>query len=267
MTPTETATPPPNIRWEIGDGVSDEVALEAREAAKAMRDYLARFDLPEIDGDVVFYIYSDTAALAGAYARETGWDLESSVDFWESGLAVSGKGWVFLKASNEWFASAPRKLRMRVTAHELYHVYQRGLSGLSGGARNHQVPESGPRRLSEGGAEFSAYRAMSEIGELSYDDERDSKRGFVDRAKRVDKPLSEMETWNGIASEESGYVYSLMAAELLASRAGEGALTRHYALAQPGATWRDAFETAFGMTVDDFYDLFEKHRAAGFPNP
>ena len=32
---------------------------------------------------------------------------------------------------------------------------------------------------------------------------------------------------------------------------------------QPG--WRVAFESAFGMTVDEFYDLYEDHRSAGFP--
>ena len=32
---------------------------------------------------------------------------------------------------------------------------------------------------------------------------------------------------------------------------------------QPG--WRLAFEAAFGMTIDEFYELFEEHRAAGFP--
>ena len=35
----------------------------------------------------------------------------------------------------------------------------------------------------------------------------------------------------------------------------------------PRPGWRVAFERAFGMTVDEFYDLFEEHRAAGFPDP
>ena len=244
----------------------DEAALDARESAKAMRGYLARLGFPEIGCDVVFYIYNDTIAIAEAYARETGWSLENSVSLWESVVAVSSKGWVFLRALDERLASAPRARasHMKVAAHELYHVYQHCLSGLSGGARNHEVPANGPHWLSEGSAEFSAYRAMSEIGELSYDEER---RGFAERAKRVDKPLSEMETWDGLSSEAFGYTYSLMAAELLASLAGEGALMRHYELAQPSATWRDAFATSFGMTVDEFYDLFADHRAAGFPNP
>ena len=57
----------------------------------------------------------------------------------------------------------------------------------------------------------------------------------------------------------------IMAAELLAFRAGEGAILRYYALLTRGTDWRDAFESAFGLTVDDFYVLFEAHRAAGFP--
>jgi hypothetical protein len=36
-------------------------------------------------------------------------------------------------------------------------------------------------------------------------------------------------------------------------------------LQQPGATWQEAFNTAFGMTIAEFYVLFEEHRAAGFP--
>ena len=33
----------------------------------------------------------------------------------------------------------------------------------------------------------------------------------------------------------------------------------------PRPGWREAFERAFGMTVEEFYELFEEHRAAGFP--
>jgi hypothetical protein len=56
-----------------------------------------------------------------------------------------------------------------------------------------------------------------------------------------------------------------MAAELLAARAGQRALFDYYRLLQPGTTWQTAFETAFGMTVEEFYAVFEEHRAAGFP--
>ena len=56
-----------------------------------------------------------------------------------------------------------------------------------------------------------------------------------------------------------------MAAELLAPRAGQRALLEFYALMQPGTSWQMAFEAAFSMTVTEFYELFEEHRAAGLP--
>ena len=32
-----------------------------------------------------------------------------------------------------------------------------------------------------------------------------------------------------------------------------------------GCPGQDGFEAAFGMNVDEFYEMFEAHRAAGFP--
>ena len=86
---------------------------------------------------------------------------------------------------------------------------------------------------------------------------------LVPGAKRVIKPLNEILTWRDMPS--GGYSLSLLAAELLASHAGEGALFRYFVLLQPITTWQQAFESAFGMPVEEYYDLFEKHRADGFP--
>ena len=33
----------------------------------------------------------------------------------------------------------------------------------------------------------------------------------------------------------------------------------------PPRNWSIAFERAYGMTLEEFYELFEAHRAAGFP--
>ena len=32
----------------------------------------------------------------------------------------------------------------------------------------------------------------------------------------------------------------------------------------PGTTWQEAFQAAFGMTVEEFCEIFAEHRAAGF---
>ena len=225
--------------------------------------------LPKIDGQITFYLYNYGDELVEAYIKETGWSLEQTRDSWENGIAVAGRNWIFLNPSAEWYTTAPRKSRMNVIVHELVHAgYQYGQSGLSVGGANSRVPDGGPLWLSEGSAEFLAYRAASADGVLSYQAERESKDpwGFVRQAQYIEKPLRELETWDRISSTRiSAYPYSLMAAELLAAPAGQRALLDYYRLLQPGTTWQMAFEAAFGMTIDDFYTLFEEHCAAGFP--
>ena len=101
---------------------------------------------------------------------------------------------------------------------------------------------------------------------LDYESKRNSDRGLVSRAERVDKPLREMivqdqirkhtqpiplfPTGRGTAGIPSRRTW--IASLLLGSKA-----TR--------TTWSEAFRVAFEMTVEEFYLLFEEHRAAGFP--
>lgn len=264
------SSPPDYIKWEIGDQVSQEHQQNVMEAVRLMHDYAVSLGLPEIEDEVTFYLYHYGDELIEAYARETGWSVEQSREYWDKGgTAVAGEGYIVVNASSEWYATEPRRIKqMKTAAHELYHAYQHGLSGLRGDAPSDRVPEQGPRWLSEGSAEFLAYQAMSEGDVLSYDTERNSTDpwGFVEHGKYVDTPLSEMETWTGFSGVRgSPYRYSLLAAELLASYAGESALLRYYQLLQPGITWQQAFQTIFRMPVEEFYIFFEEHRAAGFP--
>ena len=104
---------------------------------------------------------------------------------------------------------------------------------------------------------------MDRAGILSFNDLRP---GLVTKGERVDAHLSSMEHQDGFsAAGGSKYTYSLLAAELLASYAGEASLLGYCHAAQPGATWQEAFERTFGIAVEEFYDRFEEHRAAGFP--
>ena len=249
--------------------MSPEYLTESIEAFRIMDEYAASLGLPEIDGQITFYLYNYGDELVEAYIKETGWSLEQTRDSWENGTAESGRNWIFVNPSAGWYLKAPREARMKVIVHELVHAgYQHFQSGLDVGGANNRVPDAGPRWLSEGSAEFLAYRAVSAGGVLSYQAERESKEpwGFVRQAQYIEKPLRELETWDGFSSTRiSASEYSLMAAELLASHAGERALLDYYRRLQPGTTWQMAFEAAFGMTVDEFYTLFEERRAAGFP--
>ena len=129
------------------------------------------------------------------------------------------------------------------------------------------MPKAGPRWLKSGVDTFLKDRALAEGGVISYDTARNGPRGLVESAKYVGKqPLSEMETWTGFSGiQGDAYDYSAMAGELLASLAGESSLIKYYANLKIGTTWQKEFQKSFGMTVDKFYEVFEEHRAAGFP--
>ncbi len=123
--------------------------------------------------------------------------------------------------------------------------------------------------MSEGSADFLNFQALSHAGVGSYKDERASIEpwGFVRHAKYVEGQLSDMETYTGfqgVRGNESKI--SLIAAELLSAHAGRSALLDFHSLLQPGTTWQESFQAAFGMTVGEFYGLCEAHRAGGSPN-
>ena len=112
---------------------------------------------------------------------------------------------------------------------------------------------------------------------------------YVSRAVEADLPLREAELWRDEMAREVSddewdeirsciYMCGFVAAEILASFVGPGKLSDYYMLLEPWMVprgvrnfdyprpgWRLAFEEAFGMTVEEFYELFEEHRAAGFP--
>ena len=256
---------PEYIKWEIGSAVRPEYVEDAIEGARLMQEYAESLGMPEVEGEVIFQIYHNQDEFIAAFERVTGGKANRNV---LESTAVAGKGYISLNALRlEQGNTSPESLK-KISAHEILHALQHDLAGVKGGSDDHSIPETGPRWLTEGIAEFLAYQALSAADVLSYDTKRNSTDpwGFVKRGEYVDKPLSELETMVGIrAARGSTYSYFLLAAELLASRTGQSSLIHYYTLLPPGTTWQEAFETTFGMTVEEFYVLFEEHRAAGFP--
>ena len=256
------------LKWEIGSEVSAEDRRIAMDAAELMHGYAVSLGLPEIPQHSTFYLFHNLDALAAAYEKGTGRTLEkggAGRNFAEGkSLAVAGRGWIVLNTSFSQYQSYPSERNTKVIAHELFHTYQHTLSSLPVGGPPDRVPTSGPRWLSEGSAEFLAFQALSEGGIFPYDTAR--QRIFMDSVKSVDRPLKDMETWAGFsATGGRSYRFTPLAIELLAAHAGRSALIDYYTLLRPGSTWQEAFQTAFGMTVDQFYQRFEAHRSAGFP--
>ena len=45
------------------------------------------------------------------------------------------------------------------------------------------------------------------------------------------------------------------------TRAGERAIFEYYRLLPSSDSWKEAFQGAFGITIDDFYEEFAEYRA------
>jgi hypothetical protein len=106
-----------------------------------------------------------------------------------------------------------------------------------------------------------AHRSGAEAAELSWF------RGTqVNRAAQTAEPLGGFESTTQTAGAPHRVVTALsfLAADWLAQRAGEPALFDYYRLLPSSDSWREAFEGAFGMTVDGFYAAFAAYRAGGF---
>ena len=253
------AATPSYLSWMIGSGVSEQDRETAIRAVKLMHDYAVSLGLPDVNAPIKFHIYRDQEELVRIYASVTGRTLERSRDLWvtKRNTAVATTSGIFLNAGHHWYSKAPRDLRMKVIAHELIHGFQHRLMGTRS--------SWGPTWLTEGTAEFLAYRALAEGNILPYSSARET---FLESAEIVTEPLRDMEESSGFQGAGGGgraYRFIPLAMELLASHSGESSFLTYLTLRGPESTWQESFQAAFGMEVEKFYELFEAHRAAGYP--
>ena len=252
---------PDYVKWMIGSDVRPEYVEASIEGTRLFHEYIESLGMSGIKTEVRLSMFHDQDKFIAAYEARTGGRANRNV---LESTAVAGEGGINVNALRLEERKTSLESLRKITAHEMVHVLQNELAGVRGGSDDYSIPETGPRWLTEGIAEFLAYQAMSAADNLDYDTKRIWE--FVERGRSVDKPLAELETMVGIrAARGSTYVYFLLAAELLAAHTDQSTLIHYYTLLQPGTTWQQAFKTAFGMPVEEFYEWFEEHRAAGFP--
>ena len=260
----------PYLKWEIGPEVPDEQYGYLRAGIVNMHQYATSLDLPPVPDDATFYLYRDPELAARTLARLENRSLQrarrSFADVGWAGLAGlepenEHSGWIMVNLQS--YIRYPEQWRyMRTAAHELSHVYQYTLGDLGKFNTTHkEVRVNGPAWMQEGFATFQANRALAMGGIVPYEQ---SRQRLVRQSQSVDVQLKETETYDGLKAGPGRSDMAALASELLAAEAGEEALITYWTLLGPDTPWQEAFETAFGMRVDEFYPLFEEHRGAGF---
>ena len=124
-------------------------------------------------------------------------------------------------------------------------------------------PLGGPIWLREGTIMYTEAAYRSARGGEPFSDVR---RRHTADAARASHPLRQPAYFDPLPLPEhlSRRALSFLAADWLAQHAGERSIFEYYRLLPSSASWQEAFEGAFGITIDDFYAAFAKYRAAGF---
>ena len=223
--------------------IATEVQGDLRASLEAARDLLAA-QLGVEASDFTVYAGSDLEAVAPLY------------------LAVRGRENAELcgdQDHNVIFQIIGCKDPTLVLAHEYVHVLQHQLAA---GA------PPGPAWLTEGVAVYgeALHGAVIEQG-LTASEGLDSRRrqeaAALTRAGDV-PALRSFETVEDDA-ERIHYRLGFLAADWLADRAGVEALAGYYRRLPSSDSWQEAFEGAFGIAIDDFYESFEAYRAEIVP--
>ena len=122
----------------------------------------------------------------------------------------------------------------------------------------------GPQWLLLGTREYVNALYQAETGSETYEQLRTA---HIAPARRTTLPLNSMETRAGrdAAGRPETIALGFLATESLAERAGDEAILDYFRLLPASTGWREAFEGAFGVTVEDFHAAFEASRSERAP--
>ncbi len=166
-------------------------------------------------------------------------------------------------AHNDWVVGNPTTLdRSKIAIHEYAHGWHQAIDG-----RGRPFREPPIRWLQEGGAEYIAYEALIWRGDMSRATARARNRQHADNTGVLNRPLQDFEgNVPGIWPGHVGYIAVDM---LIHQYAPQGLLSlrRLCEAIASGQTEREAFETAFGIPLADFYAEFEVWRQSPPPPP
>jgi hypothetical protein len=177
--------------------------------------------------------------------------------------AEAGENAVFVVASSRSWEFADAANRQKILAHELFHLVQQQLMNKPdnwGTTPSTQIRPSGPVWLTEGAAETIAYRVAAARGLFDLGQVYGS---LVAQAPSWTTPLNGFETYAGSGAVGTSWNTMWFAASRLLDTTpkGLGAAVDYWQAIAAGTPWPEAFQKAFGRSVDQFYAEFAAYRA------
>lgn len=204
-------------------------------------------DVPQVDrtqienGIAWSQKYLD-ANLGGRATRLLTVQVRSDADGCGQTVAHAGNGYLCIATGHEVWGQFPDQ-HEKITSHEYFHHWQ----------EEHRCISSAPVWLMEGMAEYVGYQVIIENGLTSASAVHDYHVGGVTSLEMP--PLEDTEQTN--AYDVAG-IYSLyyLAVEQLTQEVGVSAYRTFCDLVAEGVPWQEAFQHAFHLSPETFYEDF-----------
>ena len=267
--PKPQPSTPEFIKWEVGDAVRPVEERAAKMGVQWLFAFAESIGWPVAGEDITVYLMT-LEPLAYAAAIEDGTidegEIESQRAFLSgiSGFASDDSNFNLASETGDPVSSHRLFAKAGVLIHENIHTaFQSDLLGFhTMSSTNSRDPESSemPAWFTEGMAKYYDILITSFHRDGTYSWCRQWCGGRADRLPLDRTSLSSVEETNTCE-----YTCGALAIELLASIVGHRHIVDIYTMRRPGQTWQQAFEGAFGISVPDFYAMYDRHREAGFP--
>lgn len=257
ITPTSTIAPTPlPLTLVYQDDVPvDGRVLEEQAAKKAYIYYSQYVDM----GQITIYTFSDVNLvldkISVSLQADYGQTKSMAREFWPTtGGFITGNDVVVNSGFPPWSDQGNGCYKAKNVSHEMFHLVQRALLHH---ALNRFI-DYGPEWLKEGSAEMMGNRAVDGLNDCDYKKTLDS---WFQDSRDADFSLQQVEGGN-FSSKIKFWSFAPWAVDYLINLApkGERSLVEYYSEIGDGTTWRDAFETAFGISVQDFYTTFQAYQ-------
>ena len=264
----EHPTSPSFIEWEVGGAVRMTEERAARFGVQWLFEYAESIGWPIVADDITVH-FKTLELLVYAAAIEDGSIDEDEIESLRNllstrfGLARGDSNFNLAANPGVFIGEDYVYSIVSVLVHENIHTaFQYDLNGLyTNPALVQRQGGLGPAWFVEGMAKYFDGLIVSLHGGATDFLCRDCTRTI----NGVPVPVSEIHLSSAEDRETCEYICGALAIELLASIVGQRHIVDFYTMRRPGQTWQQAFEEVFGMSVPDFYALYDQHRAAGFP--
>ena len=242
---------------------------DLRLAVNNVYDFDAANAIPS-PGAVQVFAYADINQLAQMQYQVhlTDGTIDASVGVdkfaldWQHGqIGCSSPGYVWIdRASTLW--QQDRAFRFKLLSHEMFHMVQHQLSHTDNASRvTAQAKANWITWITEGSAEYMGYQAGIYAGVYNANQVRAQ---WHAGAKAATVRLNMTATTAGQANAGANFWgLSVTAVDYLVTHnGGQQALLNYFSAMGQGMGWRQAFQSAFGVTPFDFYKQFEAYRAS-----